>query len=32
MSQLAPGDEIFVLRQCAARHTGIAIEEHIVER
>lgn len=32
VSELAPGDEVFILRQGGARHTGISIEESIVER
>jgi 3-dehydroquinate synthase class II len=31
VSELAEGDEVFVLEQAAARHTGIAIEERISE-
>jgi 3-dehydroquinate synthase class II len=32
VSELRPGDEVLVVRQHAARHTGIRIEESIVER
>ncbi|PNH07549.1 3-dehydroquinate synthase [Tetrabaena socialis] len=32
VSALQPGDRVFVLLQAAARHTGIAIEEFIVEK
>lgn len=32
VSELAPGDRVFVLRQGGARHTGVAIEESITER
>jgi 3-dehydroquinate synthase class II len=32
VSELAEGDELWVLRQGAARHTGVSIEESIVER
>jgi 3-dehydroquinate synthase class II len=32
VSELKAGDEVLVLRQGGARHTGVAIEESIVER
>lgn len=32
VSELKIGDEIFVHRQSEARHTGVAINEQIVER
>lgn len=32
VSQLAPGHQLFVLRQEGARHTGVAIQESITER
>jgi len=32
VSELQPGDELFVLRQGGARHTGISREESIIER
>lgn len=32
VSQLAAGDQLYVLRQAGARHTGVAIEESITER
>ncbi|KAG2491204.1 hypothetical protein HYH03_010414 [Edaphochlamys debaryana] len=32
VSALAPGDRVFVLQAAAARHTGIAIEEFILEK
>eukprot|EP00887_Chlorella_sp_A99_P008100 scaffold12.g8100.t1 len=32
VSELQPGDEVYVLRQGAARHTGISIEEQITEK
>ena len=32
VSQLREGSQVYVLRQGAARHTGIAITETIVER
>ena len=32
VSELAPGDQVYVLRQGGARHTGVAIEESITER
>ncbi len=32
VSSLQPGDQVFVLLQPPARHTGIAIEEFIVEK
>ena len=32
VSELAPGDRLFVLRQAGARHTGVAIQEAITER
>ena len=32
MAEIKPGDEVFVLEQLGARHTGVAIEETIVER
>ena len=32
VSHLQPGDEVLLLRQGAARHTGIAIDEAITER
>lgn len=32
VSQLMPGDQMFVLRQEGARHTGVAIQESISER
>ena len=32
VSTMAPGDKLYVLRQEGARHTGISIEERIVER
>jgi 3-dehydroquinate synthase class II len=32
VSQLAVGDSLFVFRQPAARHTGIAVQEACTER
>ncbi|GFR45528.1 hypothetical protein Agub_g6921, partial [Astrephomene gubernaculifera] len=32
VTSLHPGDRVYVVRQAAARHTGIAIEEFIVEK
>lgn len=32
VAQLAPGDRVYVLRQPAARHTGLAIDEGVSER
>jgi 3-dehydroquinate synthase class II len=32
VSELAPGQQLLVLQQGAARHTGVAIEESITER
>ncbi|KXZ51425.1 hypothetical protein GPECTOR_12g387 [Gonium pectorale] len=32
VAALAPGDQLYVLQTAAARHTGIAIEEFIVEK
>lgn len=32
VSELQEGDEVWVLRQGGARHTGVSIEESIVER
>jgi 3-dehydroquinate synthase class II len=32
VSTMAPGDKVYVLRQEGARHTGISIEERIIER
>ena len=32
VSELVPGDQVYVLRQGGARHTGVAIEESITER
>jgi 3-dehydroquinate synthase class II len=32
VSELAPGHQLFVLRQGGARHTGVVIEESITER
>lgn len=32
VSQLAPGDQVLALLQGGARHTGIAIQEFIVEK
>ncbi len=32
VTELVPGEPVFVLRAAAARHTGIAVEEFVVER
>ena len=32
VAELAPGDRVYVLRQPAARHTGLAIDEGVSER
>ena len=32
MAELHPGDELWIHSQAAARHTGIEIDERIVER
>jgi 3-dehydroquinate synthase class II len=32
VSELAPGDVVYVLQQEGARHTGISIQERIVEK
>lgn len=32
VSELAVGDSLFVLRQAAARHTGISVQESITEQ
>ena len=32
LDDLAPGDVVYVLRQGAARHTGMSIQESIVEK
>ena len=32
VTDLSPGDSVLIYRTEAARHTGVAIEEHVIER